>query len=98
MNFGGEKFGQCSSYDPYNIDYRLSDSNLEHLMKIAIEGPPLKDVDFNAIIDIFKPKIGVLNFNLNNYKNKNIYGKLFGGGGRISQGSLSLYEPLVAIQ
>ena len=32
---------------------RLSDSNLEHLMKVAIEGPPLKDVDFNAIIDIF---------------------------------------------
>ena len=35
---------------------RLSDSNLEQLMKISIEGPPLTDVDFNAILDIFKPK------------------------------------------
>ena len=34
----------------------LSDSNLEHLMKISIEGPPLTDVDFNAILDIFKQK------------------------------------------
>ena len=34
----------------------LADSNLEHLMKVAIEGPPLKDVDF----------IGILNFDLNN--------------------------------
>ena len=39
-------------------------------MKVAIEGPPLKDVDFNAIMDIFKQKIGTLNFNLNNYKNE----------------------------
>ena len=31
---------------------RLSDSNLEHLMKISIEGPPLTNV--NAILDIFK--------------------------------------------
>ena len=23
---------------------------------VAIEGPPLKDIDFNAIIDNFKPK------------------------------------------
>ena len=30
---------------------RLSVSNLEHLMKISIEG-----VDFNAILDIFKQK------------------------------------------
>ena len=35
---------------------RLSDSNLEHLMKISIEGPPLTDVDFNATLDIFKQK------------------------------------------
>ena len=34
----------------------LSNSNLEHLMKVAIEGPPLRDVDFNAIMDIFKQK------------------------------------------
>ena len=31
---------------------RLSDSNLEHLLKISIEGPPLTDVDINAILDI----------------------------------------------
>ena len=35
---------------------RLSDSNLEYLIKIGIEGPPLTDVDFNAILDIFKQK------------------------------------------
>ena len=35
---------------------RLSDMNLEHLMKIAIEGPPLTDVDFSEILDIFKQK------------------------------------------
>ena len=32
---------------------RLSDSNLEHLMKISIEGPPLTDVDlfyFNLVL------------------------------------------------
>ena len=34
----------------------LSDSNLEHLMKIIIEGPLLTGVDFNAILDIFKQK------------------------------------------
>ena len=35
---------------------RLSDSNLEHLMKIAIEGPNISNVDFNEILDIFKQK------------------------------------------
>ena len=35
---------------------RLSHSNLEHLMKIAIEGPQLTDVDFDEILDIFKQK------------------------------------------
>ena len=35
---------------------RLSDSNLEHLMKIAIEGPSISNVDFNGILDIFKQK------------------------------------------
>ena len=35
---------------------RLSDSNLEHLMKISIEVLPLIDVDFNAILNIFKQK------------------------------------------
>ena len=39
---------------------RLSDSNLEHLMKVAIEGTPLKDVDFNAIMDIFKKRNGLI--------------------------------------
>ena len=33
---------------------RLSDSNLEHLMKIAIEGPSISNVDFDEILDIFK--------------------------------------------
>ena len=43
---------------------QLYDSNLENLMKVAIEGPPLKDVDFNAIMDICKQKIiiSLLNF------------------------------------
>ena len=35
---------------------RLSDSNLEYLMKIAIEGPSISNVDFNEILDIFKQK------------------------------------------
>ena len=35
---------------------RLSDSNLEHLMKIVIEGPSISNVDFNEILDIFKQK------------------------------------------
>ena len=37
----------------------LSDSNLVHLMKIAIEGPSISNVDFNEILDIFKQKIDV---------------------------------------
>ena len=49
-------------------------------MKVAIEGPPLKDVDFNVIMDIFKQKIGVLNFCLNNYKNKKSMKNSWGGG------------------
>ena len=35
---------------------RLSDSDLEHLMKIAIERPSISNVDFNEILDIFKQK------------------------------------------
>ena len=35
---------------------RLSDSNLEHLMKIATEGPSISNVDFNEILNIFKQK------------------------------------------
>ena len=38
---------------------RLSDSNLEHLMKIAIEGASISNVDFNEILDIFKQKNSV---------------------------------------
>ena len=49
-------------------------------MKVVIEGPSLKDVDFNAIMDIFQKKICALNFNLNNYKNKKIYMENPGGG------------------
>ena len=32
----------------------LSDMNSEHLIKIAIEVPPLTDVDFSEILKIFK--------------------------------------------
>ncbi len=35
---------------------RLSDENLTHLMRIAIEGPDLSEVNFNEILDIFKEK------------------------------------------
>ena len=35
---------------------RLSDDNLQHLMRVAIEGLELKDVDFNAILEVFKSK------------------------------------------
>ncbi len=34
----------------------LSDENLTHLMRIAIEGPDLSEVNFNEILDIFKEK------------------------------------------
>ena len=37
-----------------HIFIRLSDSTLQKLMRIAIEGPELADVDFNAILDVFK--------------------------------------------
>ena len=33
---------------------RISGSNLARLMRIAIEGPDLKEVDFNQVLDIFK--------------------------------------------
>ena len=32
---------------------RLSDENLTHLMRIAIEGPDLNEDNFNEILDIF---------------------------------------------
>ncbi len=35
---------------------RLNDSNLARLMRIAIEGPQLEDVNFCEILDIFKEK------------------------------------------
>ena len=35
---------------------RLSDKNLTHLMRNAIEGPDLNEVNFNEILDIFKEK------------------------------------------
>ncbi len=34
----------------------LSDENLTHLMRIAIEGPNLSEVNFNEILDNFKEK------------------------------------------
>ena len=48
-------------------------------MKVTIKGPPLKDVDFNTIMDIVKQKVGVLNFSFNNYKNKKYIWKILGG-------------------
>ena len=39
-----------------SLPNRLSDSDLEHLMKIAIEGPSVSNVDCNEILDIFKQK------------------------------------------
>ena len=35
---------------------RLSDENLTNLMRNAIEGPDLNEVNFNEILDIFKEK------------------------------------------
>ena len=35
---------------------RLSDENLTHLMRIAMEGPDLNEVNINEILDIFKEK------------------------------------------
>ena len=45
----------------------LSDSNLEHLMKIAIKGPQLTDVDFDGISIFLNRKIDVFHFNLVTY-------------------------------
>ncbi len=43
---------------------RLSDENLTHLMRIAIEGSDLSEVNFNEILDIFNgKKIGALDCN-----------------------------------
>ena len=36
---------------------RLSDSNLEHLIEISIDCPPLTNVDFKAILNILNRKI-----------------------------------------
>ncbi len=33
---------------------RISDSNLPRLMRIAIEGPQLSEVNFNEVLDKFK--------------------------------------------
>ena len=35
---------------------RVSDINLARLMRIAIEGPELTDIDFNEILEVFKEK------------------------------------------
>ena len=34
----------------------LSNENFTHLMRIAFEGPDLREVNFNEILDIFKEK------------------------------------------
>ena len=46
----GEYFSQT------RLRNRLSNENLIHLVRIAIEGPDLKEVNFNEILDIFKEK------------------------------------------
>ena len=46
----GEYFSQT------RLRNRLSNENLTRLMRIAIEGPDLKEVNFNEILDIFKEK------------------------------------------
>ena len=35
---------------------RISDVNLARLLRIAIEGPELNDIDFNEVLDVFKGK------------------------------------------
>ena len=35
---------------------RLSDENLTHLMRNAIESPDLNEVNFNEILEIFEEK------------------------------------------
>ena len=40
----------------YCVWNRLSVENLTHLMRNAIEGPDLNEVNFNEIMDIFKEK------------------------------------------
>ena len=35
---------------------RLSDCNLERLMKISVEGPEMKDVGFEEVFGVFKEK------------------------------------------
>ena len=39
-----------------HLHSRLADSNLEHLMKIVVEGPQLTNVDRDGILDIYKQK------------------------------------------
>ena len=38
---------------------RLNDTNLKRLMRIAIEGPEMKLVDFDEVLDVLEKKIGV---------------------------------------
>ena len=42
----------------------LLKSNLEHLMKIAIEGPKLSDVVFDEILNTLNRKIGIYHSDL----------------------------------
>ena len=37
---------------------RLNDTNLKQLMRIAIEGPEMKLVDFDEVIDVFRENNG----------------------------------------
>ena len=42
---------------------RLSDINLCRLVRIAVEGPELNEVNFEEIVDIFKEHNRHVNFN-----------------------------------
>ena len=35
---------------------RLTDANLARLMRIAVEGPELADVNFQEVLEVFKEK------------------------------------------
>ncbi len=78
----------------------LSDENLTHLMRIAIEGPDLSEVNFNEILDIFKETvIGILFYYKSLCKEMSLGGGR-GGRGERSQGSPPpppLYETLLVL-
>ena len=46
--------GTANEIDKTRLRNRLSDINLCRLVRIAVEGPELNEVDFEEIVDIFK--------------------------------------------